>query len=450
MNEYLSEYLPKKHEGFLDYAARLIENRIEYDLDKSEVYELLYGEQVSSDHARKCLTNIERTVEQNKKYSVNKDIKDDILEEELSKQYKNVIELNKDGSQTSDKLLVMSEEECKDVNFLLEAHGYSKLAWELVSARNNIWNVYSKKDGVLTLYSSKIAVKPLTEYVWNEKDIEELFKGLKTECKNKRDIVYEQYSKNGNLLVVPIADFHYNLVSDKFSNGNDYNLEIAERLYYKIIEETIEKYNNRKFEKVLFVVGNDFINADNLSGSTTRGTPQDNNGLWFNVVKKATQLIINGTDRLSSIAPVDVVYVPSNHDLHTMFGIMQTLKAWYRNDENITIDDSPLPRKYYKFNKTLLALSHDMKIKEALKIITTEGKSNWSECTHIICMLAHLHQGMIYEKQGYLEIFRLPTISGWSRWSNSMGYVQSEKKNQTFIINSDLGITDTSNFVIID
>jgi RNase P protein component len=32
--------------------------------------------------------------------------------------------------------------------------------WELISARNNIWNVYSKQDGVQTLYSSKIVVKP--------------------------------------------------------------------------------------------------------------------------------------------------------------------------------------------------------------------------------------------------------------------------------------------------
>ena len=35
---------------------------------------------------------------------------------------------------------------------------------ELVSARNNITNSYSKQDGVQTLYSSKIIVKPRSEY----------------------------------------------------------------------------------------------------------------------------------------------------------------------------------------------------------------------------------------------------------------------------------------------
>jgi hypothetical protein len=374
--------------------------------------------------------------------------KQDNVDKDIHKDYKETIELNKDGSQTSDKLIKMSEEQCKDVEFLLKAHGYSIKAWGLVSARNNIWNVYSKQDGIQVLYSSKIVVKPKKEYTWNEEDIQKLFDSLKTNYKNKLNISPTQYEKNGNLLVVPIADLHYNLLSDKFSTGNDYNLEIAERIYYHAINDVINRVNNKKFEKVLFIVGNDFINADNLSGTTQKGTPQDNATSWFEAVEKAPQLIINGIDMLTKIAPVDVVYVPSNHDLHTMFGIMQTVKAWYRNDENINVDGSPLPRKYYKFGKTLFALSHDMKIKDGLRIITSEAKDKWSDSEHIICLLAHLHQAMIYEKQGYLEIWRLPTISGWSRWTNQQGYVQSEKKNQCFIVNSELGITDILNTII--
>jgi hypothetical protein len=446
-----SDFLRKENESFLDYADRLIINRIEYDLDKTEVYELLYGEQVSADHARKCLTNLERTIEESKKTKVEKQIHSDFndkdLEKELGKNYKNVVELNKDGSQSSDKLLVMSEEECKDVNYLLKAHGYDINAWELISARNNIWNVYSKVDGVQTLYSSKIVVKPRTDFIWTEEIASKVFNNLKSEYKNKI-IVSEQYSKNDNALIVPIADFHYGLFSDMLSNGNDYNLEIAEKLFYEVINDIKNRNINKKFEKVVFIVGNDFINADNLSNTTTKGTPQDNTSLWFTIVERATQLIVNGIDMLSTIAPVDVRYVTSNHDLHTMFGIMQTIKAHYRNDNNITIDTSPLPRKYYKFGKTLLALSHDIKVKEALKIVSTEAKSEWSDCDHIICMLAHLHQSMVYEKQGYLEILRLPTISGWSRWTNQMGYIQTEKKNQAFIINGKNGITDIINTIL--
>jgi hypothetical protein len=381
----------------------------------------------------------------NENNEIQKDLGDKDLEDIT---YKETIEINKDGSQTSDKLIQMSSEDCKDVTFLLKSHGYDPTVWQLISARNNIWNTYSKKDGVQTLYSSKIVVKPLSEFIWNEKVIKELFEDIEIDYKNKIKIEPKQYEQNGEILVVPIADLHYGLLSDKYSTGNDYNLEIAEEKYYSVLYDVINRTENKKFEKVLFVVGNDFINFDNLNGTTAKGTQQDNNALWFSIVKKAKELIIYGIDLLTNISPVDIVYVPSNHDLHTMFGIMQAIEAWYRNDSNVNVINSPLPRKYYKFGKTLVSLSHDIKVKDALQIISSEAKKEWSDCNHIICMLAHLHQAMEYEKQGYLEVLRLPTVSGWSRWSNNMGYIQSESKNQSFIIHKWLGITDILNTVL--
>ena len=56
------------------------------------------------------------------------------------------------------------------------------------------------------------------------------------------------------------------------------------------------------------------------------------------------------------------------------FGVMQTLNAWYSKCHNVSIDVSPMPRKYYKFGKNLFALSHDIRVKEALKIISSEAK----------------------------------------------------------------------------
>jgi len=383
-------------------------------------------------------------------FIVNENIADNNIKQQIdiAKNYKSTTEMKNDGSQISDKVIQMSDAESKDVNFILKSHGYDSKVWELTSAKNSIWNVNTKADGIKTLYASKIAVKPKTEYTWNEEDAKKIFSNLETYTQNKYSIKSLQYKQNGKLLVVPIADFHLNLFSDKLSTGNEYNMQIAEDIFFHVINDIIDRVEDKPFEKVLFIVGNDFVNADNLNGTTTRGTPQDNAESWFKAVNKATELIVRATDMLTEIAPVDVVLVPSNHDLHTMFGVMQTVKAWYKDDDNVSVDDSPLPRKYYSFGKILVGLSHDIKVKDALQTITSEAKDMWSDCNHIILLLAHLHQGMIYEKQGYLEMFRLPCISGFSRWSNDKGYIQTEKKNQSFIIDSKLGITDILNTVI--
>ena len=94
--------------------------------------------------------------------------------EEPKPSYKETVEIGSDGTHKSDKLLRMSENQSKDVNYLLQAHGYDVNEWELINAKNNIWNVYSKEDKVQTLYSSKITVKPKV----NGMDWEELITRL--------------------------------------------------------------------------------------------------------------------------------------------------------------------------------------------------------------------------------------------------------------------------------
>src|SRR5699024_3346256 len=89
--------------------------------------------------------------------------------------YNESIEIKSDGSHKSDKLLRMNSEQQKDVNYLLTAHRYDVNEWQLVSARNNIWNTNDKKKGVQTLYSSKITVKPKV----NGSDFDKLLDAIK-------------------------------------------------------------------------------------------------------------------------------------------------------------------------------------------------------------------------------------------------------------------------------
>ena len=153
----LIEFERKSSEPFLEYADRLISGRNNgiYDLDKNEIYQLLYGDNVSSDHARKTLRTLEMTLEEVMKDKANriihKDLNDkDLDDKDLKIPQKETVEIHSDGRQTSEKLIKMSNEQSKDVEFLLRAHGFNPDVWELVSARNNIWNICSKIYHVLS------------------------------------------------------------------------------------------------------------------------------------------------------------------------------------------------------------------------------------------------------------------------------------------------------------
>lgn len=189
--------------------------------------------------------------------------------------YKEQTDVNKDGSFTSDRLIEINEENLKNPEFLLNAHGYDPLEWELVSARNSIWN-QGGKSGVKNLYASKINVKPRTEI--SQIEIEEFYEDLVRNYNPKnRDYFTEPKVDDGVLYEIPIMDLHYG----KFASGNltngSYDYIIAEKCFNTIITEAIEDIKSRKVAKILMPIGNDLLHFDNVQGTTTRGTAQDTN-----------------------------------------------------------------------------------------------------------------------------------------------------------------------------
>ena len=76
--------------------------------------------------------------------------------------------INKDGSYSSKRLMLMNDEQSKDSDFILNAHGFDPACWKIVSLRNNIRQVISKQDGIVTLYASFLTVKPVLELTINQ------------------------------------------------------------------------------------------------------------------------------------------------------------------------------------------------------------------------------------------------------------------------------------------
>jgi len=85
------------------------------------------------------------------------------------------LKIEEDGSQVSDRLILISENDSKNPDFLLNAHGYDPEYWVLVNAISNFWNGMRPKDmGLATLRQSKITVRPKTEGDFSFGDIGQL------------------------------------------------------------------------------------------------------------------------------------------------------------------------------------------------------------------------------------------------------------------------------------
>lgn len=374
------------------------------------------------------------------------------------------ISFNKDGSMSSSMLLKMTEEEAKNPEFILKAHGFDIDTWELASCRNTVRQVVSKvvnqvdKDGKLvdqytdkgkpvyttdvrTLYASYITVKPKKDKEISLAKIEEFFDRLDRnyslpEIKRTKD-----YLNGDKLLLIDIADLHHNLQASVFTSGNDYDCDIAEQLFFYVINDVLSRTKNYDFDEIVFVLGGDLSTADYITNTTVKGTPQDNDLHYYEACERLYAMTIKAIDLLKDIAKVNVILCVGNHDEVTCYKLAKYIDAWFRNEYRVKVDYTPLARKYKLYGKTLMCFAHDGKVNKLPALIANEARQMWSQADTVEVFLQHLHTEQVLMEDNNIRIQRLPTISARSKWTSDKGY-SSKRQCKSFIFDRDDGLTD--------
>ena len=212
----------------------------------------------------------------------------------------------------------------------------------------------------------------------------------------------------------------------------EYDLDIANDVVFQMLSNLLADVNQKRVKRILLTIGGDMLNADNMAGTTVKGTPQDNCTDYFSTVRGLYDMMVRVVDVLRQIAPVDILYIPANHDMTSSFQLSQYLKAWYKADKNVRIDDSPLPRKYYKYGDTLLVFAHDGDVKRLPGLIADEARDKWSRVKFTDVFLQHLHSEKVLLEENHMRIQRLPTLCAKSAWTVDQGY-NAARQHKSFI-----------------
>lgn len=323
---------------------------------------------------------------------------------------------------------------------LLKQHGYNANDWKVTKHQCSKW-----QSGLKTLMASKIFVKPRNILENSPENIVAKFnKALKLQ-----PVTFEKVEpvKSKNLLVLPISDLHYGLISSDNSSDNVYNMSIAEDRLTRYVVESLNRVPKNSLDTILITFGNDFFNCDNVQGTTTHGTPQDNEKDYFTVWDAGVRLGISVIEYLLKEAPgvkIHVANVQGNHDLQSSHAMLAALYYKYLDSNRVKVDirSDEKSRYYYRYGDNLIGFGHETKIKECHRIMSSECK-DWSECRYKTMFLGHLHKEEVLDT-GALVVRRLPILSGKSIWTDSKGYM-AHPRAQSFIFNAEKGLTTTFN-----
>lgn len=323
----------------------------------------------------------------------------------------------------------------KKVDELLKEFDIDTNIWKIKKFDINKWNMLGKEGKINNCYQMKLYLEQNND-LYNLKKLKEDYKNfVKQYVPKYKKINYNfKKQKENNLLEINISDLHLGKLCWYKETGENFDIDIAQKRFIGILEKTIERVSVFNYNRILFPVGNDFFNSDNLNNTTTYGTPQDEDVRWQRSYKIGRELLIRAIDYLKQYAPVDVVIVQGNHDFQKMYYLGDALELWYSKCEDVTINNKPKVRKYYIYDNILIGYTHGGQEKTAdlPLIMAQEVPELWSKTKYREMHIGHLHfqKNVKYisleEHKGVIiRQFRSPT--GTDAWHAKKGFVGSLK-----------------------
>lgn len=250
--------------------------------------------------------------------------------------------------------------------------------------------------------------------------------------------VYEKIdrakSSDPHCLVFSPADIHIGKLCSAFETGEEYNQQIAVKRVREGLNGILKKANGFDIEKIIFIAGNDVLHTDTPKRTTTAGTPQDTDGMWYDNFVTAKKLMVEIIETLVQVADVEVHYCPSNHDYMSGFMLFDSISAWFRNNSQVEFKGNMAHRKYTVYGNNLIGMTHmdGAKVTDLPLLMAHEAPAWWAECKHRYIFGAHLHHKVAKDYMSVcIEVLRSP--SGTDSWHSRNGYVHAPKAIEAFI-----------------
>ena len=351
---------------------------------------------------------------------------------------KNQIKYDFEKIESKNEIIVsLRSHEIKTIDEIVEYSKIDTSIWEPYKMITNPWGSETNACFQIKVWWQRIA--------GTEINVDQLCDNIinRIEKYSPPAIIKRKPAKDAFLWEVGIVDHHLGQFSWGKEVGFKYDVKEAETIYNNAIDFLIDKIKPYNVGKILYHFGQDFYNVNSQFNQTVAGTPQDEDGRWQRSFDKGVMVHINAINKLKQIADVDAIQIKGNHDEERIQYAGSVVKAWFRNDKNINIDNRPISRKYYRYGKNLIGFSHaeTISMDRLLGLMPIEAKEDWSKCEHYSWHLGHLHHNVIrknLEDQNGIRIIHLPALTPVAVWHFKKGYLHN-RETQSFLHHPEKG-----------
>jgi hypothetical protein len=230
------------------------------------------------------------------------------------------------------------------------------------------------------------------------------------------------HSDKDLMCVYPMGDPHFGMHAWWQEAGDDFDLEIAERLTCGAVDRLVASAPSAH-TAVLLNLG-DMFHADNQRNVSQSGHQLDVDGRWAKVQQVGLRAMIHCAKRLLEKHKKVIVRINrGNHDGHSSYALSLMLSCYFHNEPRIEVDLSPAPAWYYQFGQVLIGSTHGdtYKGQDMVAIMAADKPQEWGETKHRYWYVGHVHHQDTKEyRGGVVEYFR--TLAARDAWHAGQGY----------------------------
>ena len=312
----------------------------------------------------------------------------------------------------------------------------AKTATEKVS--DNRWQ---REISAIELWQIKVFLKRRMP-----KPVSDAIANMLTDWKFEIPIYETLPNLDRHLLEISLYDAHFGKLCWGPETLNSGDLKTSAMHYAQAGDKMLTKVIGYPIDRILLPIGNDFFHINNWLNTTGKGTLQDVDTRLAKIFDVGCKSVINLINRCVQVAPVDVMWIPGNHDPETSWFMAKVIEAYYHETDAVRVCTDPTWRKYLKYGTTLLGYTHGNEEKESdlPLIMATEQPDFWAATTCRSWRLGHFHtkRQRKYTSGDTINgvtIDYLPSISMTDAWHFRKGYVGNPKAGEAWLWSHDEG-----------
>lgn len=324
---------------------------------------------------------------------------------------------------------------------------FKVVQWEAKAYQQGSKNAEGKMQSQ-TLYSVSARLQPLSETSLT-RQLHAILDEVKANTTPRTPtIIVPESPLTEHAVSLYIPDVHIGKLAWAPETGANYDLDIAATIFLGAARDLVADAAQYRPTKYVVPIGSDMLNADNVDGTTTAGTRQDQDGRYPKTVRRAREILQELIDDvlLPTGATVQLIPIPGNHDETATFFLNEILSAYYTNEPRVQTTSDLRRRKFWAFGKVLVLYAHgDGEAKKDLPLVmATEEPRLWGKSQYREIHTGHLHrvkqtrwvamedqQGVIHEE--------LASLSAPEAWHYKNAYTGSLRCAKAIVYSAQSG-----------